>query len=851
MKHLPAILLDPFLWWIYLAPKKIFTFLARFTGLVNNKLEFTLNIKLLFVPLFGDYTFVGRIIGFIFRVLQILFGAVIMLLLGLITLVSPAVWWALPFILFRYLKSWALILILVAVGLRVLFRLNTPFKRIARTTGSSRLLSFTPLALKYLKKLKNLGKEALPKFFEDKKIIALLLRAELLKTGFVKEFLAEAVINFPILEQSAYEYARAQNTRFVEPEHLFLALLKNTSNIDRLLTRYDSSLDLCVATVTWIVQERERLAKIFFWQEDYKPLPMGGFGKGMLGRVTPLLNLISQDFTKQAQKGFIKDIVGRDTEIEDIAKLLSGEKVNILIIGDPGSGKTSIIKGIAVRIMRGTKYKTLWNKRIVSLETGALLAGAKTSGDIAQKLTAVMEEVEGSGDIILFIDEIHNLVSGVSAEETDTASVYSILEPYLSSGRVQLLAATNIQNYRKYIEPNGAFARLFQIVSINQTTDAETLEILKTVSLDFEKKHKVVISYLALVKLIELSEKLIHERVFPDKAIDLLGRAVVSGTQYITAEFISEQIAQFTKVPVDALSKDESTKLLNIESEMKKYVIGQDEALIQLSKALKRARAGIRDENRPIASFLFVGTTGVGKTETAKTLARIYFGSEKSMIRLDMSEYQQADSINKLIGTPEGNTSGSFTDMVRGLPFALILLDEIEKAHPNVLHVFLQVLDDARLTDTTGRVVDFTNTIIIATSNVGTRAIQQVSARQGSFEEIQRVALGEVRDNFAPEFLNRFNGIIVFRPLALETVRTIADLMLNRVRDMANKKGVGILFKPELINELVRRGYNPEWGARPLARVIEDSVETYLAVKLLSGEIQKGDKLILGMEVFE
>ena len=463
-----------------------------------------------------------------------------------------------------------------------------------------------------------------------------------------------------------------------------------------------------------------------------------------------------------------------------------------------------------------------------------------------------MDEVNKSGDIILFIDEIHTLVTGVNGNASEGSNIFSLLEPHLK-GNVQFIGATNIENYRKYIEPNGAFARLFELIQVSPSTKAETLNILKVICKNFEHDYHITITYPALKKVVELSDKLIHERVFPDKAIDILNRTAASKAntnKYLTTDDISTEISQVTKVPVAAITEGETQKLLNIEEAMKKRVIGQDEAIIQLGAALKRARAGMRNESKPIASFLFVGTTGVGKTETAKTLSREYFGDEKAMIRLDMSEYQQMDSIDRLLGTSDGRSKGILTEAVRTKPFSLILLDELEKANSNILLTFLQVLDDGRITDSTGRVIDFTNTIIIATSNVGTRGIQEISQRKGTFEEMSASAMTEVREKFAPEFLNRFNGIIVFKPLTQESVGKVAGLMLGRVQKMADEKGIKITFKQELINELVRRGFSPEWGARPLARVIEDTVESYLAVKILSKELIQGDVLDLGMEVF-
>jgi ATP-dependent Clp protease ATP-binding subunit ClpC len=485
------------------------------------------------------------------------------------------------------------------------------------------------------------------------------------------------------------------------------------------------------------------------------------------------------------------------------------------------------------------------------VESGALISGARSAGEISAKIKKIMEDVEGSRGIILFFDEIHNLVVAGSEEES---TIFSLLQPYVSSGEIQVIGATNLENYRRYIEPNGSFSQLFQIVEIGPTTNEATLTILEDAARRFERKYEVTISFLALQRTIELTEKLIHERVFPDKAIDILGRAVArvsKDTGYVISEVVAKVVSEITHVPVTAITETEADKLLNIEEKMKEHVIGQSEAITQIAKALKRGRVGIRSQDKPIASFLFVGTTGVGKTETAKTLARLYFGDEKVMIRLDMSEYQQQDSLNKLIGSPDGQMKGQLTEKVRSRPFSLILLDEIEKANSEVMLAFLQVLDDGRLTDSFGRVIDFTNTIIISTSNVGTRDIQDVSDKAGKFEEIQEVAMAAVKEHFAPEFLNRFSGIIVYRPLTIDNVRKIAHIMLEKVVKMADDKGIELTFKQEVITELVKRGFNPQWGARPLARVIENSVDTYLAEKILAREFKRGDKVELGLEVFQ
>ena len=589
------------------------------------------------------------------------------------------------------------------------------------------------------------------------------------------------------------------------------------------------------------------------WQDDFVTPLMGGIGKGMLGRVTPNLDSVSVVITKQVKAGGVQDIVGREEEIKKISEILDGDKNDILIVGEPGVGKTSIIKGVAYKIMNGTEYKTLKNKRVVNLEIGSLLSESKESGNIADKITKILKEIEISGDIILFIDEMQNIVTGMGEKEGNESTILSMLENHISKPRIRIIGAVSMENYRKYIEPNEAVSRLFQIIKIDETSKEQTIKILKSISNKYEKQHGILITYPALISCIELSEKLIGNRVLPDKAIDILERAstsVKNSTRILNSEAISEEISKMTDIPVTEIGKDEADKLLNIGEKMKSKVIGQDHAIDKIKIALQRSRTRMQMKPNPFIIFICRYDWG-GKTETAKALAENYFGDEKRMIRLDMSEYQQIDSINRIIGSPDGNSSGTLTEKVRDKPFSLILIDEIEKAHPNIILTFLQMLDEGRLTDTTGNEVDFTNTIIIATSNVGTKTIQDMHQQGKNYEEIQNATLLEVRNKFAPELLNRFTSIIVFNPLTKDNLRDITKLMLERVKTMAKEKGIEIDFKPELIEELIKKGYSPEWGARPLARVIEDSVESYIAIKLLKKEINPGDRIMLGNEVFD
>jgi ATP-dependent Clp protease ATP-binding subunit ClpC len=853
MLRLPVSIGEFVHWWVFKAPARLFTILKRMVILLNNELSFTLNLRLLFTPLFGDYTIAGRFIGFTFRIFEIVFGSIVLLILGILTLLIPFIWWgSLPLSLY-YLKLWTIPLIVVLFLIHYLSTVDTPLRRVGKVRRDKPYIAFRPKTKTNYNLIMRKKPESIHQFLLLPEIQFLLKKAELLNEDFINKLIRAPSIKFDEIARSAYDYAMKHETRYIESEHLFIALLANIEKADIFLSNFSSNLNSIEETVKWVVSEREELSRIFFWQEDYDMPPPGGLGKGMTGRVTPYLDSVSVDFTKLAKRGLGRRIVGRKKEIKEIAEILNGSKVNVLIIGEPGSGKTSIARGIANEIVRGVEYEKLKYKRLVNLQTSSLIAGTKSVGDVADRINRAMEEANQSGDIILLLDEIHTLISGTDAQGNEASNIFSMLEPHLSNQQIQFIGTTNIENYRRYIEPNGSFSRLFEKVEIPESSKEDTLEILKFISKYFQRDYKILITLPALQKVIELSEKLIHERVLPDKAIDILNRTaanVTNTTKYLTAEEISKEISEVTHVPVSAITEEESEKLVKIEEALKNKVIGQDQAIIQVSKALKRARVGIRNEKRPIASFLFVGTTGVGKTETAKALAREYFGSEKVMIRLDMSEYQQVDSIDRLIGAPDGSSKGILTEAVRSKPFALILLDEIEKAYPSILLTFLQVLDDGRLTDSSGRVIDFTNTIIIATSNIGTKAIQEISQRGGNFEEMQKAAMDNVREKFAPEFLNRFNGIIVYRPLDMRSVKTIASLMLNNVRETAENKNITISFKDELLDELVKKGYTPEWGARPLARVIEDTVESYLATKILTKEFSQGDVVELGTEVF-
>ena len=570
---------------------------------------------------------------------------------------------------------------------------------------------------------------------------------------------------------------------------------------------------------------------------------------------TRVLDQYSRDLTMLAASGSFDPVIGRDEEIRRSVQILSRRsKNNPVLIGEPGVGKTAVAEGIAAYIAGSDAPDSMAGKRLVALDLPALLAGTKYRGDFEERVKAVLKDVKKAGDVILFIDEMHTMIGAGSAEGAIDAA--NILKPALGRGEVQIIGATTPEEYRRHIEKDAALERRFQPVKIAEPSRGDSLKMLGAVRQGLEKHHGVKISDAALTAAVDLSARYINDRFLPDKAIDLADEAAahirVSGGGLVTAEDIAAVVSLWTGIPVANLSADETKRLRNMESILHRRVIGQNEAVTAVSRAIRRGRVGLSDPDRPIGSFLFLGPTGVGKTELCRALAEAVFGESEAMIRLDMSEYMEKHAVSKLIGSPPGyvgyEDGGQLTERVRRKPWSVVLFDEIEKAHEDVWGILLQIMDDGRLTDSAGRVVSFRNTIIVMTSNVGAKSISDGRPRMGftpdggDEAQLMRARINEeLRRTFKPEFLNRIDETIVFRRLSRAEIRSIAERMLLTVAERFKALGMTLSVPDQVVDFLAERGYDEKYGARPLRRAIRSMIEDKAAELMLTDSLGRGD----------
>ena len=713
------------------------------------------------------------------------------------------------------------------------------------------------------------------------------------------------------LVQLAVNEAARLNSSYVGTEHLLLALLSdNGSYANHFLSQTGASRDMMISSLRELFGSERN-------QDEAEAFSAPRQGRQGEGKGSPL-EKYGRDLTKEAEKGKIDPVIGRQNEIERVIQILSRRtKNNPCLIGEPGVGKTAVAEGLALKIVSGDVPEPLKNKRIIALDLTGMVAGAKYRGDFEERITGVIDEVKKSDDIILFIDELHTIIGSGAAE--GSADAANILKPSLARGDFQVIGATTVNEYRKYIEKDAALERRFQPVNVGEPTEEEAEEILRGLRDRYEAHHKVRITDEAINAAVKLSSRYIADRFLPDKAIDLIDEAAsrvrlraytapddlqqlenrikelenekseaVNNQDFeraakvrdeqkklkaelenkrtewqqksdhrdgeVTPEDIAEIVSGWTGVPVVQLTEEESQRLLRLEGILHERIIGQDEAVTAVAKAIRRGRVGLKDPKRPVGSFIFLGPTGVGKTELCKALAQAMFGDENAMIRFDMSEYMEKHTVSKLIGSPPGyvgyDEGGQLTEAVRRRPYSVLLFDEIEKAHPDVFNMLLQILDEGRLTDSQGRHVNFRNTVIIMTSNVGARLITEKQKNLGFFggdesaarsdEETRSAVLGELKQLFRPEFLNRVDDIIVFKKLVQEDVDRIASNLLKGLGKRLAELDINAEFTDAAVSAVAKEGFDELYGARPLRRAIMSSIEDPVSEKMLDGSLKSG-----------
>lgn len=711
--------------------------------------------------------------------------------------------------------------------------------------------------------------------------------------------------------KNAFLEAKRIGYNYIGTEHLLLAIMKEVDCVAvRIITELNVEISKIYNEIAKVINEEELDSEI---KKDISRIN-GSYS------LTPTLNQFGEDITLQAEEGKFDNIIGREKEIERIIQILSRRtKNNPCLIGEPGVGKTAIVEGLAEKVVLGEVPESLKNKRIVSVDISGMVAGAKYRGDFEERIKKALNEVKKVEDVILFIDEIHTIVGAGAAEGAIDAA--NILKPLLARGEIQLIGATTIEEYRKYIEKDSALERRFSPVDVGEPTEKETIDIIKGIRDKYEAHHNVKITDEAVKSAVTLSVRYITDRFLPDKAIDLIDEAAsqvrmkmftepdeiktleerleitskekeeaIYNQEFekaakfrdieiqtrkqleqeknrwkkakskditeIGEENIAEIVSKWTGIPIQRLTEDENKKLQHLEDKLHERVIGQNEAVEAVSKAIRRGRVGLKDPKRPIGSFLFLGPTGVGKTELSKALSEILFDNENSMIRLDMSEYMEAHSVSKLIGSPPGyigfDRGGQLTEKIRRKPYSVVLFDEIEKAHPDVMNILLQILEDGHLTDSQGREVDFKNTVIIMTSNLGARHITDKKSlgfgnieNDKEYDESKKEVIKELKHELRPEFINRIDEIIVFHKLNKNDIENIAQIMLKQVEERLQKQKYIVEIDDGVIKTIIEQGFDSDLGARPLRRTIQNLVEDRISEEILSGKLKKNEKWIL------
>lgn len=651
--------------------------------------------------------------------------------------------------------------------------------------------------------------------------------------------------------ESGKENAIQNKRDYVSVGDILIGLIRKSDIFQKMMFEIKVEEKDMLRIVEWyelLTGFRSRFEKPF-WERDLG----GGIGRDWSFGYTPTLNQFARNVNQEVEYSGEVHVYGRSKEIDEIERILAkSSQSNVLLIGEHGIGKKTIIKGFVSRIIFGKVLPVLRYKQVFQVDTGALLSGSQDPGEITARVTKIFNEAIRAGNIILFFDNFHALLS--SKEGVGQVNISEVIMPYLQ-GSINIIGTTTIKDYHKNIEANPGVASALNKVNVSEPNFDETLQVLEEMVPVIEARDGVFWPYQSLKEVVRIAGRYIQNLPFPQKAIEIVDEVSVgiakAGRKVILAKDIDELMGKKLEVPVAQAEGKEADKLLHLEEFLHMRVVGQNEAISAVASAMRRARSGIQNQKRPIGTFLFLGPTGVGKTETSKALAEAYFGNEKSMIRVDMSEYQEASSVYRLIGSPPAAGSegekGQLTTAVVDNPFSLILLDEIEKAHPNILTLFLQVFDDGRLTESSGRTIDFTNTIMISTSNAGSELIRQNIKKGISGEQMKKTLLDHLQTKgiFRPEFLNRFDAVIAFHPLSQEQIVQVANLMLGQLASRMAEKEITLEFTKGSVEKLAKAGFDPVYGARPMRRVIQDKVENALAESMLAGKIPRGSKVTI------